>query len=117
MQRWQRTFRNCFSSRALLAIIGAAIGLLLSQLLIQSMNQYLYLDYFRNTKVLSAFSLVSTVVSLAIAGVTVPFPNASEKEVSAAATCFSGVAHLILYFMHITSAWLYMILSVIGFLG
>ena len=113
-----RTFRTVFSSRALLAIIGAAIGLLLSQLLIQSMNQYLYLDYFRNTKVLSAFSLVSTVVSLAIAGVTVPLSKRfGKKEVSAAATCFSGVAYLILYFMHITSAWLYMILSVIGFLG
>ena len=113
-----RTFRTVFSGRALLAIIGAAIGLLLSQLLIQSMNQYLYLDYFRNTKVLSAFSLVSTVVSLAIAGVTVPLSKRfGKKEVSAAATCFSGVAYLILYFMHITSAWLYMILSVIGFLG
>ena len=113
-----RTFQTVFSNRALLAIIGAAIGLLLSQLLIQSMNQYLYLVYFKDTRALSVFSLVSTAVSLAIAGMTVPLSRKfGKKEVAAAATCFSGASYLLLYFMHIRNSWLYMFLSVIGFLG
>ena len=60
------TFRAIGKSRALLGIIGAAVFLLLSQLLINTMNNYIYPDYFENAKGISLFTLLSTLVMLVI---------------------------------------------------
>ena len=45
------TVRALVSNRALLAIIGAAIFLLLSSLMGQSMNNYLFAEWFKNTSI------------------------------------------------------------------
>ena len=67
-----QTMKATFTNRALLAIIGAAIGLLLSQLLVQSMNNYLYADYFNDIRPLAISSVINTGFALVIAGITSP---------------------------------------------
>ena len=52
-------FRAIGTSLALLGIIGAAIFLLLSQLLINTMNNYIYPDYFGNARGISIFALAA----------------------------------------------------------
>lgn len=54
-------------SRALLGMIGAAVFLLLSQLLISTMNNYIYPDYFGDARGISLFTLLSTLVILLVA--------------------------------------------------
>ena len=61
------TFYALFSNRALLAIIGAAIFLLLSSLMGQSMNNYLFAEWFKNTGALSVMGFVGVPTSLILA--------------------------------------------------
>lgn len=113
-----RTLKSVFSNKALLAIIGAAIGLLLSQLIIQSMNNYLFADYFKNAKAISVFTTATTFVSLAISIFTVAITKKfGKKEVSVAVTLFSGIIYLLMYFFKLEQVWAFVIISVIGSAG
>lgn len=108
-----------FRSRALLGIIGAAIFLLLSQLLINSMNNYLYPDYFRNAGGISIFTVLSTFIMLfLVAPLSVPISRRfGKKEASVAGMLLSGVVFALLYFLKTDNMWLFLILATIGYLG
>lgn len=113
------TFKAIFKSRALLGIIGAAIFLMLSQLLINSMNNYIYPEYFRNAKGISIFTLLSTFVMLLIvAPLSVPISKRfGKKEASVAGMLLSGVIFGLMYFLQIQNMWVFLILSAVGYLG
>ena len=65
-----KTFGAIFSNRALLGIVGAAIFLLLSSLMMSSVNTYLYADYFGNVKALSSYNMITMLCSLLMATIT-----------------------------------------------
>lgn len=113
------TFQVIGKSRALLGIIGAAVFLLLSQLLIQSMNNYIYPDYFGDAKGISVFTLLSTfVMLLVVAPLSVPVSKEfGKKEAAVAGMLFSGTVFLLMYFLRIQNMWLFLILSILGYLG
>lgn len=113
------TFRAIGKSRALLGIIGAAVFLLLSQLLINTMNNYIYPDYFGNAKGISVFTLLSTLVMLVIvAPLSVPISRKfGKKEASVVGMLFSGVVFTLMYFLRIRNMWLFLLLSILGYLG
>lgn len=113
------TFRAIGTSRALLGIIGAAIFLLLSQLLINTMNNYIYPDYFGNARGISIFTLLSTLVILFIvAPISVPVSQKfGKKEASAAGMFFSGVVFALLYVLKLKNMWLFLLLSLAGYIG
>lgn len=113
------TFKAIAKSRALLGIIGAAIFLLLSQLLISTMNNYIFLDYFNNTKGISIFTLMSTfVILLVVAPTSVMISKKfGKKEASAAGMILSGLVYALMYFLHIENMWVFLVLSAIGYLG
>lgn len=113
------TFQAIGKSRALLGIIGAAVFLLLSQLLIQSMNNYIYPDYFGDAKGISVFTLLSTfVMLLVVAPLSVPVSKEfGKKEAAVAGMLFSGTVFLLMYFLRIQNMWLFLILSILGYLG
>lgn len=112
------SLKNIFKNPALLAIIAAAIGLLLSQLITQNLNNYLFADYFKNTKALSLLSFFSTAVALTVAGITIPFSRRfGKKEISAIATLFSSLVFFVLFFLKITNVWIFVAISIVGFIG
>ncbi|MDO5145405.1 MAG: glycoside-pentoside-hexuronide (GPH):cation symporter [Eubacteriales bacterium] len=113
-----QAFGEVFKSRALLGIIGAAIFLLLSQLLIQSMNQYLYPDYFQNAKMVSLWSTLQSLSSLLVSLFTVQISKKfGKKESAAAGVAMTGIVYLALYFMHTDNAMLFTLVSAAGFIG
>lgn len=113
------TFRAIGRSRALLGIIGAAIFLLLSQLLITTMNNYIYPDYFENARGISLFTLLSTLVVLVvIAPLSVPVSRRfGKKEASVAGMLLSGGIYTLMYFLRLKNMWVFLILSILGYLG
>ncbi|MFR5601730.1 MAG: MFS transporter [Lachnospiraceae bacterium] len=112
------TFGAVFKNRALLGIIGAAIFLLLSQLLIQSMNQYLYPDYFYNAKASSAWTVLTTITSFFIAPFSVKISETfGKKEASSVGVLLTGALYLVLYFLHVKDAWMFTIISAVAFMG
>lgn len=113
------TLKAIGRSRALLGIIGAAIFLLLSQLLITAMNNYIYPDYFKNAGGISIFTLLSTFVMLLIvAPLSVPLSKKfGKKEASVAGMLLSGGIFALMYFLQIQNMWVFLILSAAGYLG
>lgn len=113
------TFGAIAKSRALLGIIGAAIFLLLGQLLINTMNNYLYPDYFGNAAGISLFTVLSTVEMLAvIAPLSVPLSKKyGKKESAVAGMLLSGVVFTVMFLLHLKNMWVFLALSMIGYLG
>lgn len=114
-----QTFAAIFKSRALLGIIGAAIFLLLGQLLIQAMNNYLYTEYFGSAGAISIVTIVNTALMLlVVAPLSVPISRRfGKKEASTAGVLLAGVIFLVLYFMHVQNVVVYIVLANVGMLG
>lgn len=105
-------------NRALLGIIVAAILLLLASLLSQSVNQYVFIDYFKSREAVSVMSICGLLPTLLL----VPFigPVAKKygkKEISAAGCIVGGAATLFLYWAQVKSVVTYIAISTIGYLG
>ncbi len=113
-----KTFKTIFSSRAMLGIIGAALFLMLSQLLISGLNNYLYADYFGDIKAFSSYTFINIMLSLILAAFVGSITRRmGKKEAAVAATAFTGAVYLVLFFLKLTNPWVYMISAAIGFLG
>ena len=113
-----KTFGAIFSNRALLGIIGAAIFLLLSSLMLSSVNTYLYADYFSNIKALSVYNMITMVCSLLMATITgVVVKKYGKKESAAVATIFTGAVFLALGFLNVKNVWVFAISAAVGYLG
>ena len=113
-----KTFGAIFSNRALLGILGAAIFLLLSSLMLSSVNTYLYADYFSNIKALSVYNMITMVCSLLMATITgVVVKKYGKKESAAVATIFTGAVFLALGFLNVKNVWVFAIAAAVGYLG
>ena len=104
-------------NKALLAIIGAAIVLLLSSLMTQTINQYLFADYFKDINALSTISMMGLPVSLVLAAVIVKVADKfGKREVSMIGMLITGVMFIGCYIAKITNPWVYVgIYTVISF--
>ena len=105
-------------NRPLLAIVCAALVLLLASLLSQTMNNYLFLDYFKNAKALAIVNVVS------IAGVFLLAPfisriaaNVGKKEAGAFGMLFAGIIYLLLFFLRVRSIPVFMVFLFCGTVG
>ena len=58
------TLKTLFTSRALLGLVLSAVLLLLASLMGQGINTYLFADYFKNTKALSVFALLLSLIHI-----------------------------------------------------
>ena len=113
-----KTFATIFSSRAMLGIIGAALFLMLSQLLISGLNTYLYADYFGDIKAFSSFTFINISFSLILAAFVGKITKTvGKKEAAVIATTFTAAVYVILFIVKVKNPWVYMISAAIGFLG
>ena len=112
------TFHALFSNHALLAIIGAAIFLLLSSLMGQSMNNYLFAEWFKNTRALSVVGFIGLPTTLALAlatgGITERF---GKKEAGVAGMLFTGVIFLLLFFFKVQNPWVFVGITFVANFG
>ncbi len=105
-------------NRPLFSLVCAALVLLLATLMSQAMNNYLFLDYFRNAKALSLVNVVSIGGTLLLA----PFISAiasgfGKKEAGAAGMLAAGIVYLLLFFLRVKSVPLFMALLFLATLG
>ena len=105
-------------NKALLAMIGSAILLLLSSLMTQTMNQYLFADYFKNVNALSAMGIISLPIALITASVAVKLSaKFGKKEVSSIGIAIAGLLYLTAYFLKIKNPWVFIALYVLSLFG
>lgn len=107
-----------FSGRALPGIIFSAILLLLATLMTQGVNNYLFADYFRDTKALAVFGMLQLPVMLILALISTKLSvRFGKKECSAAGMTFAGIIYVGIGLMHITNVYLFMALIFLAMLG
>ncbi len=105
-------------NRPLLSLVFAALILLLASLLSQSMNNYLFLDYFRNAKAVVVLNLISVGGTLLIA----PFMSKiaakfGKKEAGALGMLIAGIIYLTLFFSRVKSIPVFLVLLFVATLG
>lgn len=105
-------------NKPLLALVCAALVLLLASLLSQTMNNYLFLDYFKNAKAMSVVNLVSIGGTLLLA----PFISQiaarfGKKEAGALGMLLAGIVYMALFLLRVKSIPVFMALLFLGTLG
>lgn len=112
------TMKHLVTSRALVGIILATVFVLAAQLLNQSINQFLFIDYFKDKNGVALMSAFSMLPSFVVAPFAVPLSKRfGKKEVGIFGSICGAAAGFFLFFFRTTSMWVYIIVNVIGFFG
>lgn len=105
-------------NRPFISQISASLILILAQLLSQSLNTYLYKDYFENTTALAFAGLITIINIVVIAPAVGPIiKRFGKKEAASAALLFSSVSYFLLYLIPTHNAYLFVGLNFIANLG
>lgn len=110
--------RGAVRNRALISIIAASVVMLLAQLTMQSMANYVYPNFYGSTVAQSASTLIMVVGMLIAAATAKPLAGRFGKaEVSVVANALAAGICLLLYFLRPKNVWVYVALSGINWLG
>lgn len=109
---------SLFSNRALVGIVIVYIAFLGAQMLNQTVNNYIFKDYFNDTFGLTVINGAAFLPVLALAPAAVPLSRRfGKKELGVAAAAMGSAAYALLFLLHTDSMWVYIILSILGSLG
>lgn len=112
------TLKALAGNRALIGIALVFICYLGAQMLNQTINNYIFKDYFGNTMGLSVMNAAGFVPALALAPCAVPLARRfGKKELGIFAAVLGTVAFGALFIMRTTNMWLYTIINIVGLLG
>ena len=110
--------KGMLKNRALWAIIAAAIVLLLSSLLSNTMNLYLFMDYFKSKEAMSVAGFLQTACTLLLAPFSAIIAEKfGKKEASGVAVLFTSVIFFLLFMLRIRNPWIFCIFLIFGNLG
>ena len=113
-----QTVKALFSNRALIGIVIVYISFLGAQMLNQTINNYIFKDFFNDTLGLKVINAAGFVPALALAPAAVPLSRKfGKKEVGIIAAIMGSVAYALLFILHTTNMWVYIVLSIVGSLG
>lgn len=105
-------------NKALIGIVLASICMLLVQLTGQSMNAYVYPNYFGNTTAQSMAGLVGVIVVFICAGFTVKLSQKfGRKELAIFASLFGAAAYFVAFIVHTHNAWVFLGIGAVAYLG
>ena len=112
------TLKTLLNNRALVGLVIVYICFLGAQMMNQSINNYIFKDYFKNTMGLTAMNAAGFAPVLILAPLAVPLSNkVGKKEIGIIAAVMGSVSYLALFVMRTENMWLYVAISVIGSLG
>lgn len=109
---------NAFKNRALVSIIVASILMLLAQLTMQQMAQYVYPNYYGNTdaQVVSTFAMMVGMVIAAI--IAKPLVKKFGKaEISIVSNLIAGLVCFMLFIVNPKNVWVYVAFQFICWFG
>ena len=110
--------KNAVKNRALISIIVASIVMLLAQLTMQSMSNYVYPNFYGNTTAQSASTLLMMVGMILAAVLAKPLANRFGKaEISVASNVAATVICLILFIMRPDNVWVFVGMNMLCWLG
>ena len=112
------TVKALAGNRALIGIALVFICYLGAQMLNQTINNYIFKDYFGNTMGLSVMNAAGFAPALILAPCAVPLARKfGKKELGIFAAAMGTVAFGALFLMRTSNMWLYTIINIVGLLG
>ena len=112
------TLKALAGNRALIGISLVFICYLGAQMLNQTINNYIFKDYFGDTMGLSVMNAAGFAPALLLAPCAVPLARKfGKKELGIFASILGTVAFGTLFLMRTTNMWLYTIVNIVGLLG
>ena len=112
------TLKALAGNRALIGIALVFICYLGAQMLNQTINNYIFKDYFGNTMGLSVMNAAGFAPALILAPCAVPLTRKfGKKELGIFASAMGTVAFGGLFLARTTNMWLYTVVSIVGLLG
>lgn len=113
-----KLFYRSFGNRALLAIIAASVVMLMAQLTMQSMSNYVFPNYYGNTAAQSVSTVTMMGAMLVAAGFTKKLTQKFGKaEISAAANLFAAIVTFILFLVRPRNVWVYVGFTTFAWFG
>ncbi len=113
-----KMFKNAFTNRALISIIAASVLVLLSQLTMQSMSNYVYPNFYKNAGAQSISTVTMVLAVFVAAAVTKPFSKKYGKaEISAVASLFAAIMSVVILILRPQNVWVYVALQTLCWLG
>ena len=110
--------KNMVSNRALLAIILAAICLLLSQLTLSGMANYIFPDYYQTPDAVSVSNFLSNVAVLILAVFATSLAKRfGKREISIVGILISTVSFVICFVLRPESVWTFVFFYVVAYMG
>lgn len=110
--------KNAVKNRALISIIAASIVMLLAQLTMQQMANYVYPVTYGNAKMISLSTVLMTGGMAIAATVAKPLSQKLGKaELSVISNLFAGVVTLLLYFVRPESVYVFIAFQGVAWVG
>ena len=110
--------KGAIKNRALISIIAASVVMLLAQLTMQSMANYVYPNYYNNAAAQSAATFAMMFGMILAAAVSKPLARKFGKaEVSVVSNVLAGGVSLLLFFVRPESVWTYVGFNLISWIG
>lgn len=110
--------KNAAKNRALISIICASVVMLLAQLTMQQMANYVYPITYGNAKMISLSTVLMTVGMSVAAIFAKPLSTKIGKaEISVLSNLFAGVTTLLLFFIKPGSVYVYIALQSLSWIG
>ena len=110
--------KNALNNRALISIIVGSVVMLLAQLTMQSMSNYIYPNYYGNVTAqsVSTFAMLGGMVAAAI--VAKPLSQRFGKaEISAASNLLSAIICILLFALRPKNVWVYVLVNLASWFG
>ena len=109
--------RNALKNRALISIIVASIFMLLAQLTMQSMNSYIYPDYYNNAGAQSVSTLMMMFGYFVAGAAAKPLARKFGKaEISIVSNLLATVMCAVLFLLRPQNVWVYVIFQFFNWL-
>ena len=110
--------KNAIENRALISIIVGSVVMLLAQLTMQSMSNYIYPNYYGNVTAqsVSTFAMMGGMIVAAV--VAKPLSrNFGKAEISAASNLLSALICILLFAIRPENVWVYVLVNCVSWFG
>lgn len=113
-----RMLGNAVKNRALISIIAASVVMLLAQLTLQQMTNYIYPNYYGNASMQSVSTLAMSGGMIVAAFIAKPIARKFGKaEISAFSNLVAGLGSFLIYFIRPQNVLVYIAIQTICWLG
>ena len=110
--------QTTLSNRALIGIVVAALLLLLAQLTLSGMGNFIYPNYFGNREAMSTANMCGTIITLTLSTVIVKISGKyGRKELAQTGAVVGATALITAFFLHTKNVWVFVGLYLVSYVG